>query len=159
MIKTHDNTKRFDLTITQKMKIAIVRTDYYLELNENLEKKARETLIMHGVHAGNITTYIAPGSWEIPLIANRIAQSKTYDAIIAFGVIVKGQTYHFDMIANECGRGLMQISLDYGIPIANGILAVFDLQQAQKRASLNEKNKGIEAALAVLKAHTVLQNI
>lgn len=159
MIKTHDNTKRFDLTITQKMKIAIVRTDYYLELNENLEKKARETLIMHGVPAGNIATYIAPGSWEIPLIANRIAQSKAYDAIIAFGVIVKGQTYHFDMIANECGRGLMQISLDYGIPIANGMLAVFDLQQAQERASLNEKNKGIEAALAVLKAHTVLQNI
>ncbi len=159
MIKTHNNTEQFDSTITQKMKIAIIRTDYYADLNENLEKKAKETLIKHGVSAEHIKICIAPGSWEIPVIAKQAAQSKKFDAIIAFGIIVKGQTYHFDMIANECGRGLMQVSLDYGIPVANGILAVFDMKHAVERASFDEKNKGIEAALAVLKTYKVLKSI
>jgi len=100
-----------------------------------------------------------PGSWEIPLIAQTVAKTKKYDAIVAFGVIIKGDTYHFDMIANECTRALMQLSLDYSIPVAIEVLAVNNLKQAQERASQNEQNKGIEGALAALKTLQTLHNI
>lgn len=152
MLQQRQSSLKIDTNITNKLRIAIVRTDYYEELNLNLEKHCISTLVKYGVNKNNIKTFIAPGSWEIPLIAQAIAKSKIYDAIIAFGVIIKGQTYHFEFIASECARGLMQLSLDYSIPIAIEILAVYNIDQAKERASDNEKNKGIEGALAVLKS-------
>lgn len=141
---------------TGSLKIAIIKTDYHQEFNDNLEKHCRQTLIDHGVVAGHIRTFTAPGSWEIPLIAQAVAQSKKFDAIVTFGVIIKGETHHFEMIANECARALMQLSLDYSLPIAIEILAIYNISQAQARAGDNKANKGIEGAVAVLKAlHTL----
>ena len=141
------------------MKIAIIRTDYYAELIDSLQLYCTETLISFGVQKNHITVFSAPGSWEIPLIAQEVAKSKKFDAIITFGVIVKGETYHFDLIANECARALMQISLNYSIPVAIEILAVYDIKQAKERTGKNDKNKGIEGATAVLKALSVLKQI
>ncbi len=142
-----------DKSFTKKLRIAIVRTNYHVELIDNLELYARETLIDSGVARANIQTLTVPGSWEIPLLVQTAAKSKQFDAIIAFGVIVKGETYHFDMIANEVGRALMQLSIDYSIPVALEVLAVFDKKHAEARAGKNDHNKGIEAANAVL--HTL----
>jgi 6,7-dimethyl-8-ribityllumazine synthase len=152
-------TQTFDKTATKKLRIAIVRTSYYIDLLDNLEHYARETLTTAGIAEKNIQTFTAPGSWELPILAQAAAKSEKFDAIIAFGVIVKGETYHFDMIANEVARALMQLSLDYSMPVALEVLAVFDKQHAQARAGKNDHNKGIEAANAVLKTLLALENI
>lgn len=115
-------------------------------------------LVASGVPRSNIALFDAPGSWEIPLIAQRIAKTKKFDGIATFGVIVKGATYHFDMIANEVGRALMQLSLDYSIPVALEVLAVFSLDHARVRAT-GEHNRGREAAQALLDTAQVLSVI
>lgn len=159
MLQKQNAKQLFDKKETGNFKIAIVKTDYYAELVSMLEKHAIETLISNGVTKSNITTFTAPGSWEVPLLAQTVAEKRKFDAIITFGVIVKGDTYHFEALANESAHALMQLSLDYGIPIAFEILAVYSKEQAIERASNNEKNKGIEAATAVLKALMELRKI
>ena len=143
-------------SFTKPLRIAIVRTNYHVELLDNLESYAKKTLIDAGVLEKNITTLVAPGSWEVPLLVQKAAKSKKCDAVIAFGVIVKGETYHFDLIANEVARALMQLSLDYSIPVGFEVLAVYDKKHAEARAGKNDNNKGIEAANAVLQ--TLKQN-
>lgn len=149
----------FDKSFTKKLRIAIIRTSYHAELIDNLESYARKTLIDAGVKEKNVNTYTVPGSWEIPLLVKKAAESKKFDAIIAFGVIVKGQTHHFDLIANEVSSALMQMSLDYSTPVAFEVLAVYDKQHAIARAGLDENNKGIEAANAVLQTLLAIKNI
>lgn len=150
---------QIDKTQAKNYKIAIIRTDYYVENINLLEKYAISTLTENGVLPENIKTFTAPGSWEVPLLAQKAAQSKNFDAIIAFGIIVKGETYHFEMIANECARALMQISLKHNIPVAIEVLAVYDKKQAEERASDNNLNKGIEAAKAILKTLAEISKI
>lgn len=159
MLKKQNTQIQIDKNITQNLRVAIIRTDYHKDLIDNLEKHCRKTLAAHGVDEVNIKTFVAPGSWEIPLMTQEAAKSKKFDAIVAFGVIVKGETYHFDMIANECARALMKLSLNYSIPVALEVLAVFDKNQAVERARDNDKNKGIEAAIAVLKSLETLKKI
>lgn len=133
----------------RKFKIAIVRSNYYKEFSGSLEKACKEHLVSCGIEEGNIITFEVPGSWEIPLIAKKIARAKKFDGIIAFGVIIKGETFHFELIANECAGALMNISLEFDIPIAFEILATHNLEQAKKR-SMGKYNKGIEAAKTLL---------
>lgn len=140
----------YNKNFTKKLRIAIVRTNYYVDLVNNLEFYARKTLMTAGVSEKKIKTFTAPGSWEVPLLVKKVAVSKKFDAIIAFGVIVKGETYHFDMIATETASALMQMQLDYNTPVAFEILAVADIKHAQNRANQDENNKGIEAANAAL---------
>lgn len=156
MLQKQKTNVFFNKKANQKIRIAIIRTDYYKELINNLEDYCINTLKQHGVKGNNIKVLIAPGSWEIPLLTQAAAKSKKFDAIITLGIIVKGETYHFDMIANECARALMRLSLDYSIPIAIEVLAVNTLKQAEARAGNNDKNKGIEGAIAVLKMVTTL---
>lgn len=159
MIQTQKMKMVFDKKIAENIKIAIVRTDYYKALNDKLESACVKTLAEHGVSKNNIKTFSVPGSWEIPLIAQEIAKTSIFDAIITFGIIVKGETYHFEMISNGCSRGLMETMLKYNIPIALEIMSVFDIEHAKARAEDDENNKGIEGAIAVLKTLNVLQKI
>ncbi|HWY79812.1 MAG TPA: 6,7-dimethyl-8-ribityllumazine synthase [Candidatus Sulfotelmatobacter sp.] len=152
-------SQNFNILFPEKLKIAIVRTNYYVDLIDNLEIYARKTLFTAGISETNIETFTAPGSWEVPLLVQAVAESKKFDAIIAFGIIIKGETYHFDMIANEVAQALMQISLDYSIPVGFEVLAVFDKKHAEIRAEKNEHNKGIEAANAVLQTIQSLKKI
>lgn len=159
MLKVQDKEIKLHHIDPQVVRIAIVRTGYHVELNDNLEKHAKQTLLAAGVKEENIEVLIAPGAWEIPFIAQAAVTSKKFDAIITFGVIVKGETYHFEMIANECARALMQLSVEHLIPVALEILAVFKKEQAEERAGDNAKNKGIEGAVAVLKALDVYSGL
>lgn len=147
-----------DEAFAKNLRIAIVRTDYHQEWNDNLTKYCTETLVNNGVLAANVKAFSVPGSWEIPLMAQKLAKSQQFDAIVTFGVIIKGDTYHFEMLANEVARALMQLSLDYSLPIALEVLAMYSNEQAEARAGDNEQNKGIEAAVAVLKALQALKN-
>lgn len=136
------------------MKIAIISSLFREEVSSNLEKNCLKTLKGRGLNDSQIALFKVPGSWEIPLIAKRLAKTKKYDAIITFGAIVKGRTYHFEQIANEVSSSLMSISLKYEIPIVFEVLAVYDLKDALERATRNKENKGVEAALTALEMIT-----
>lgn len=142
----------------QEIKVAIIRSNYHKDLTLSLEKACRKYLLVSGVREQNISTYEASGSWEIPLLAQKIARLRKFDGIIAFGVIIKGETYHFEMIANECARALMNISLEFDIPITFEILATYNIEQA-KRRSKGKYNKGIEAAQVVLETIKTLKKL
>ena len=134
----------------KKIKIAIVSSSFREEVAENLEKNCVKTLKDKGISEKQIKMIRVPGSLEIPLIVKKIAKKGGYDAIITFGAIVKGKTYHFEQIANECARACMDISLKYEIPVIFEVLSVYDLKDALERATRREENKGIEAALTAL---------
>lgn len=142
----------------QKLKIAIIRSNYHQDLTESLEKTCRKHLTLSGIKEKNITTYEVLGSWEIPLITKRAAISKKFDGIIAFGIIIKGETYHFELIANECARALMNIALELNTPVVFEVLAVFNLNQAKKRTT-GKYNKGIEAAKTLLSTIETLSKL
>jgi 6,7-dimethyl-8-ribityllumazine synthase len=154
-------TLAFDKKFTKKLKIAIVRTSYHRELVDNLEVLAKATLMTAGVPENSIKTIVVPGSWEIPILVQKVAESKKvkYDGIIALGVIVKGETFHFELIANEVTSALMQLSVDNRIPIAYEVLAVSDIKHAEARAGKDTNNKGIEAANALLQTILALRTI
>lgn len=143
----------------KQIKIAIISSSFRKEVADNLEKHCLATLKDKGLLDKQIDIFRVPGSLEIPLIAKKIATKSRYDAIITFGAIVKGKTYHFEQIANECARGCMEVSLEYEIPVIFEVLAVYDLQDAIERATRNEENKGVEAALTALKMIKVISNI
>lgn len=128
------------------MKIAIVSSSFRKEVSQNLEKNCLKTLKEKGLKASQIKLFKVPGSWEIPLVVKKLAQKKQFDAIITFGAIVKGETYHFEQISNEVAKSLMKICLEYETPIIFEVLAVYNLQDAIDRAEI----KGMEAALTAL---------
>ena len=100
-----------------------------------------------------------PGALEVPLTAMKMAKQKKYDVLITFGAIVKGKTYHFEQIANECSRGCMDVSLRYEIPVIFEVLAVYDIKDAIERATRKKENKGVEAALTALAMIKILAKL
>lgn len=141
------------------IKIAIISSSFRQEVVDNLEKNCLRTFQAQGLLASQVDIIRVPGSLEIPLIAKKLAAQEKYNAIIAFGAIVKGQTYHFEQIANECARGCMDVSLKYNIPVIFEVLAVYDLQQALDRATRSQENKGVEAALTALEMVSLVSKI
>lgn len=134
----------------KKIRIAIVSSSFWKEVADNLEKNCLMTLTREGLAQDQIDIIRAPGSLEIPLIAKKLAKKGIYDAIIAFGAIHKGQTYHFELVANECARGCIEVSLRYEIPVIFEVLAVYKLKHAIDRATRTTDNRGSAAALSAL---------
>ena len=99
------------------IRIGIIGTSFREDVTRELEKRCVATLLARGVSKGNIKVVRVPGALEVPLIAKKMAKQKKYDALITFGAIVKGKTYHFEQIANECSRGCAEVSLQYEIPV------------------------------------------
>lgn len=141
------------------IKIAIVSSNFRKEVADNLEKNCLETLKGRGLNISQIDIFKVPGSLEIPLVVKKLAKKDVYDAIITFGAIVKGKTYHFEQIADECIRGCMNVSLQYEIPVIFEVLAVYALKDALDRATRKEENKGIEAAQTALEMIKLLSKI
>ena len=127
-------------------KILIVSSNYYNEVSNNLEKGAIDTLNDYGKQFDIIN---APGCFEIPYFIKKNIDN--YKGFITLGCIIKGDTYHFEIIANETSRKIMDLSIEYNVPIGFGILTCYDLEQAIRRSDINQKNKGKEAALACIK--------
>lgn len=134
----------------KNVRIAIISSSFRKEVANNLEKNCMATLKKQGVRQKRIDKFRVPGSLEIPLVAKKLAAKGKYDAIIVFGAIVKGKTYHFEQIANECARGCMDVSWQYQIPVIFEVLAVYNLKDAVTRATRKKENKGTEAALTAL---------
>ena len=143
----------------KQIKIAIISSSFRREVSDNLEKNCVRTLKKNGLYQEQIDTFRVPGSLEIPLVAKKLAKKKAYDAVITFGAILKGETYHFEQIANECARGCMEVSLQYEIPVIYEVLAVYKLRDAMARATRKRENKGSEAARAALQMIKIISSI
>ena len=117
---------------------------------ESLLDGALDTLKRHGASDKDIEIARVPGAFEIPLACKQMAASKKYDAIIALGAVIRGGTPHFEFVAGECGKGLAQVMMEYGIPVAFGVLTVDTIEQAIERAGTKAGNKGVEATLSAI---------
>ena len=132
-------------------KFAIVVSRFNSLICERLVEGAQDVLKREGeVPDENITLVRVPGAIEIPVVCEKIAKSGKYDAIIALGCVIRGSTYHFEIVANECAKGITQVTLNHSIPVANGVLTVDTLEQAIERAGTHAGNKGAEAASSAL---------
>ncbi len=125
---------------------------------ESLVDGAIDALLRHGVLGSNITVVRVPGAFELPLVAQRAAESDRFDAIVALGAIIRGSTPHFDFVA-ESAKGLSNVATDYNIPVANGVLTTDSIEQAIERAGTKAGNKGSEAAMVVLEMIAVLSQL
>ena len=126
---------------------------------ESLVDGAIDALLRHGVQGSNITVIRVPGAFELPLTAQRAAESDRFDAIIALGAVIRGSTPHFDFVANEATKGLSNVATDYNIPVINGVLTTDSIEQAIERAGTKAGNKGSEAAMVALEMIAVLSQL
>ena len=117
---------------------------------EHLLDGAVDTLRRHGVSDKQMTIIRVPGAFEIPLVCEKAAASGDYDAIIALGAVIRGGTPHFEHVAGECTKGIAQVSLQHGLPVAFGVLTVDSIEQAIERSGTKAGNKGAEAAMSAL---------
>ncbi|RKF18571.1 6,7-dimethyl-8-ribityllumazine synthase [Alginatibacterium sediminis] len=141
-------------------RVAIVIARFNSFINESLLSGAVDTLIRQGsVDENNVTVVRVPGAVEIPLAAKRLAATGNYDAIIALGAVIRGGTYHFELVANECHKGLAQVMMEYNLPITFGVLTTESIEQAIERAGTKAGNKGTEAALSALEMINLLPKI
>jgi 6,7-dimethyl-8-ribityllumazine synthase len=129
-------------------RFAIVTARFYDKLADWLEDGAKRGLLACGVAADKIDIVTVPGCFEIPLAARRLITGSDYDGIVALGVVIRGDTPHFDYIAGETARGIMNVQLSTGIPIGFGILTTENMEQAEERADPKRMDKGYEAAIA-----------
>ncbi|MFA5829098.1 MAG: 6,7-dimethyl-8-ribityllumazine synthase [Candidatus Gracilibacteria bacterium] len=140
-------------------KIAIILARYNDDLGSELLENTTATLLKNGVIAKNIDVIRVPGALEIPLAAQMIAQNKSHQAIIALGIVIKGETAHFEHVSQQSHNGLMQVSLEQKIPVIFGILTVNNLKQATDRISKTKLNKGQEYAEAAIEMAQLLQKL
>lgn len=147
-----------DFTI-RDARFAIVAARFNGFIVENLVAGAIDALCRHGIGETDIDLVRVPGSFEIPLAAQRLAASERYDGIIAVGAVIRGATPHFDYVAGECVKGLSMVAMDHDIPIGFGVLTVDTIEQAVERAGTKAGNKGVEAALTVLEMVSLLRRL
>ena len=120
---------------------------------------AIDTLKRHGANEDDLTLVRLPGAFEMPVALEKLAASGKYDAIIALGAVIRGGTPHFDYVAGECVKGMAQVSLKHGVPIAFGVLTVDTIEQAIERAGTKAGNKGAEATLSAIEMVNLLRQI
>ena len=140
-------------------RIALVCARFNDLIVEQLECGARRALVEHGVADDAISTFWVPGALEIPQVARAAASSGRFDAVVALGAVVRGDTYHFEVVSDASASGLMQLSLDSDVVITNAILTVDDEAQALVRSGDDDGNKGGQAALAALETLSVVDSI
>lgn len=131
-------------------KFAIIASRFNDFIVKHLIDGAIDMLKRHGVHEQSIEIIRTPGAFEIPKIAKLVARTKKVDGIICLGVLIRGDTYHFDVLAHEVTKGLAQIDLEENIPVSFGVLTTNSIEQAIERAGSKAGNKGSEAAIACL---------
>lgn len=138
-----------------ELRIGIVQSRFNTVICEGLLSSCMAKLAEQGVHQKNITLVSVPGALEIPLLLQHMAQSRKYDALIALGAVIRGDTYHFEIVANESTRGVSEVQLHSGIPIANAILTTDTDQQAVERMQV----KGAESALVAIEMANLLKGL
>jgi len=143
----------------ENKRFAIVVSRFNHFITTKLLEGALDALHRHNVADENITIAYTPGAYEIPLIAQKFVQSNNYDAVIALGVIIRGDTPHYDYIANEVAKGIAQINLQTGVPVIFGVQTTDNIEQAIDRAGAKQGNKGFEAAMSAMEMISLLDSI
>jgi len=132
------------------LKIAIVATRWNDFIVERLLAGAKDALVRHGVREEGIDIAMAPGAYEVPFTAKKLAETGRYHGVVALGCVIRGATPHFDYVAGEAASGIAAAARETGVPISFGVLTVDTIEQAIERAGTKAGNKGAEAALAVI---------
>jgi len=140
-------------------RFALVISRFNSFISEQLLSGAVDCLVRHGAAAGDLDVVRVPGAFEIPFAASELAKKKKYSAVICLGVLVRGQTPHFDYIAAETAKGIGQVGLSTGVPTIFGIVTADTLEQAIERAGTKAGNKGWDAALAAIEMASLLEQL
>jgi 6,7-dimethyl-8-ribityllumazine synthase len=148
-----------DLRATEGARFAIIASRWNPRITDALVAGARRTFADNGVDESAIDVLRVPGAWELPMAAARIAAARRHVAIVALGCVVRGDTRHFEHIADGCAQGLMRVALDHAVPVCNGVLAVEAHEDAAKRAGGSHGNKGEEAALVAIEMAQLLEQL
>ena len=139
----------------KKLYIGIVQARFNEGITNALTEACKTELLALGVVEKHIKLYSVPGALEVPVALQALAEKNEFDALIAVGCIIRGETYHFELVANESGKGVTRVALDYKLPIANAILTVENTSQAQARQTIN----GIEAARVAVEMANLLNSL
>ncbi len=137
--------------------LAVARFNSFIV--ESLLDGAIDTLKRHGADEGHLEIVRVPGAFELPLVVQRMAAGRQYDAIIALGAVIRGGTPHFEYVAGECTKGLSAVMMQHDVPVAFGVLTVDTIEQAIERAGTKAGNKGAEAAMSAIEMVNLLQRI
>lgn len=141
------------------LRFGIVLGRFNSFIGERLLEGAMDALLRHGADDGNIAVARVPGSFEIPLTAKAMAETGNYDALICLGAVIRGATPHFDYVAGEVAKGIAQVTLATGMPIAFGVLTTDTIEQAVERAGTKAGNKGFDAAMTAIESANLLKGL
>jgi len=140
-------------------KVAIVASRFNEFVVERLIMGAQDVLLRHGIKSEKIDVFKVPGAFEIPLVCQRVAKTRHYQGVVALGVVIRGETAHFEYVASSCANGVLQAQLETEIPITFGVLTTENIEQAVARGGSTAGNKGAEAAMALLEVMNLLEKI
>ncbi|MBN1862076.1 MAG: 6,7-dimethyl-8-ribityllumazine synthase [Dehalococcoidales bacterium] len=152
--------KQFEGSLLGKgLKFGLVVSRFNDFITRKLLEGAQDALGRHGVGENDIDIAWAPGSFELPLVAKKLAQSKRYDAIICLGAVIRGGTPHFDYVAAEVSKGVAKVSLESGLPVIYGVITSDTIEQAIERAGTKMGNRGFEAAEHALEMANLMKSL
>ena len=153
-------SKRFEgRLIGEGLKFGLVVSRFNEFFTNKLLEGAQDALLRHGVKEEDIEVAWTPGSFEIPLIAQKLAQSKKYDAIICLAAVIRGGTPHWEYIAAEVTKGIARVGLETGLPVINGVITTDTLEQAVERSGTKAGNKGFDAAVSAIEMANLVKTI
>jgi 6,7-dimethyl-8-ribityllumazine synthase len=141
------------------MRIALVCGRFNDLITERLLGGATDALVRHGVDEGSITVVWTPGAFELPLTARQLAASGEFDAVVCLGAVIRGDTGHYDQVANNAAAGIQRAGLDTGVPVVFGVLTTDTIEQAVERAGTKAGNKGAEAAVSAIEMADLLRQL
>ena len=147
------------LVAPQGMKVGIIASRFNEIITNKLLGGAVDGLVRHGVEENNITAAWVPGAFEIPVIAEKMAASKKYDAIICVGAVIRGSTTHYDYVCNEVSKGISQVSMKTGVPVLFGVITTENIEQAIERAGSKAGNKGYDCALSAIEMVNLIKQL
>ncbi|HEX2042703.1 MAG TPA: 6,7-dimethyl-8-ribityllumazine synthase [Acidimicrobiales bacterium] len=141
------------------MRVAVAASRFNELVTDRLVAGARDGLLRHGVDEGSLTLVWAPGAFELPLVARRLAESAEYDAVVCVGAVIRGATDHYEHVAGQCAAGLGRVALDTGVPVVFGVLTTDTTEAALERAGGKLGNKGFEAAVTAIEMADLLRQL
>ena len=145
--------------VAEGLKVGIVAARFNEFIVSKLVGGAQDALVRHGVEDKDIDIAWVPGAFEIPLIAKKMAHSGKYDMVLCLGAVIRGSTSHYDLVCNECAKGVAQVSLSSGIPVLFGVVTTDSIEQAIERAGTKAGNKGYDVACSGIEMANLIRGL
>jgi len=145
--------------IVKNKKFGLIASRFNDLMTKELVSGCLDTLTRHGANSDDLTIVWVPGAFEIPAVAAKMAKTKSYDALVCLGTIIRGSTPHFDFVASEAAKGVAKVAQDSGIPVIFGVITADTIEQAVERAGTKDGNKGKDAAISAIEMINVMAQI